>query len=268
MHSEFFVFNVFNREIIMMSYSFFYGLAVVFVVVTSYFNIRQYNFTNKQIVYLFVPIILGGFVGARFLHFVFNYSLYLEGELDFFDLHMRGFTIIGGLIFAMLTGFGMGKVYKVNMWKFGDVTIPFVAFGIGIARIGCFLNGCCFGHVTNMPWGVKFPILSFAHQYQITNGLSNIFIVLKVHPAQLYELVYVVVGGVIVILINRKRIFDGAGILFFGVWFSLFRLMNMYFRVLPDSLKISIFQYSLLYVFIFLVCSGLILWKIKCKIKV
>jgi phosphatidylglycerol:prolipoprotein diacylglycerol transferase len=266
MHPELFVLHFADREIIIMSYSFFYALAIVFVIVGGYWALLKNGNTHKKIVCMIGSMGLAGLVGARLLHFVFNLSAYRDGQLHLFDLHMRGFTIVGGLLFAIIVGWFVSKKCNVNVWKFGDILVPFVAFGIAIARVGCFLNGCCFGHTTTLPWGIKFPILSFAHQYQISHGLSNFFTVLRVHPTQLYEMLYAIIGGVIVIIINRKKIFDGAGILFFGMWFSLFRLFNSFFRQMPDTLKITQLQYGVIYVGIFLFCFFIFLYLYR-KIK-
>jgi len=266
MYPELFTLHFANKTFIIMSYSFFYSLAVIFVVSGSFWIARKNKFTFKQIFFLLSTLVVSGFIGARLLHFIFNPEMYANGNLQLFDLHMRGFTIVGGLLFSIITGFIIGKVYQINIWRFGDITIPFVAGGIGIARMGCFLNGCCYGHITKMPWGVKFPILSLAHQYQISHGLSNIFVVLRVHPTQIYEMLYAGIGGIIVILINRKKVFDGAGILFFGMWFSLFRILNTYFRQLPESLILSETQYTIIYLIIFTGCLSIFLYKYK-KIK-
>ncbi len=253
MHPELFIFSIFGQNIVIMAYSFFYMFAIVFVIITSYFSARHNNFSVHQTLCLLGGGAVAGLLGARLLHFIFNPSMYgSSGSLHLFDLQMHGFTIVGGLIFAVMVGWVIGKLSNINIWKFGDATIPFVAFGIAIARVGCFLNGCCFGHVTHVPWGVQFPILSFAHQYQIVHGFSNIFVVLPVHPTQIYELIYAVLGGAIVIFINKKNIFVGAGILFFGMWFSIFRIVNMYFRQLPESLTLSVRQYTSIYILIFI----------------
>ena len=253
MYPELFTFSIFGQNVVIMAYSFFYILASIFVIIASYFSARHNNFSVRQTFCLLGGGAVAGLLGARLLHFIFNPSMYDSGSsLHLFDLQMHGFTIVGGLIFAVMVGWVIGKLCNIDIWKFGDVTIPFVAFGIAIARVGCFLNGCCFGQVTHAPWGVRFPTLSFAHQYQIMHGLSNIFVVLPVHPTQIYELIYAVLGGVIVIFINKKNIFAGAGILFIGMWFSIFRIVNMYFRQLLESLTLSVVQYTTIYILIFI----------------
>jgi len=263
MHPELFSFYLFGNNIIIASYSFFYTLAALFVIVGSYMSVIRHGFSHKKSLYMLFFVALAGFVGARLLHVILNPSLYMSGQLHVLSLHMKGFTIVGGLISAIIAGIIVGKMCDINVWRFGDIIVPYLGFGIAIARIGCFLNGCCFGHVTSLPWGVKFPLLSYAHQYQITHGIGNIFAVAPVHPTQIYEMIAVVIGSLIAIAINHKKMFSGAAILFFGMWFSVFRLINMLFRQMPDSLILSQNEYIVVYFGIFIICLAIFIYKFK-----
>ncbi|MEA3322758.1 MAG: prolipoprotein diacylglyceryl transferase family protein, partial [Patescibacteria group bacterium] len=263
MHPELFSFHLFGNNIIITSYSFFYTLAVLFVIVGSYMSVIRHDFSHKKALCMLFFVALAGFVGARLLHVVLNPSLYMSGQLHVLSLHMSGFTIVGGLIAAIIAGIIVGKMCGINVWRFGDIVVPYLGFGIAIARMGCFLNGCCFGHITSLPWGIKFPLLSYAHQYQITHGVGNIFAVARVHPTQIYEMLAVIIGSVFAIVINRKNIFPGAAILFFGMWFSAFRLMNMFFRQMPDSLILSQNKYIVVYFGIFVMCLIIFIYQLK-----
>ena len=66
-----------------------------------------------------------------------------------------------------------------------------VALGIATARFGCFLTGCCFGSVTNLPWGVNYTAGSPAHWVHRHSGLitRDAIASMPVHPTQLYEAV-------------------------------------------------------------------------------
>ena len=71
---------------------------------------------------------------------------------------------------------------------------PTVGLGIGLGRIGCFLNGCCFGTPTDLPWGVTFPEGSIP---------DYIFHNQAIHPAQLYSSLY---GFALFFLRRAKRL--------------------------------------------------------------
>lgn len=70
-----------------------------------------------------------------------------------------------------------------------DAVAPAVAVGAAVGRIGCFLNGCCHGAPSDLPWSVCFPAGSHAWARQVNDGLitPESLISLPVHPTQLYS---------------------------------------------------------------------------------
>ena len=263
MYPELFTVHLWEHEWTAVSYSFFYTLAIAFVLIGSYTSAVKKGFSRKNTLILIGTMTVAGFIGARGLHVLFNPNTYINGELSIIDFHMAGFTIVGGILCAIFFGSIVGRIFFIDIWSFADNTIPFVGAGIAIARIGCFLNGCCFGHVTQVPWGIHFPLLSPAHVYQITHGFGNIFFTSAVHPTQLYEMIAVIIGSIIALLISRNNLFSGAAVLFFGMWFSGFRFINSFFREFPDSLILSIWEYGLIYCGIFLFCLTLFIIRLK-----
>ena len=78
-----------------------------------------------------------------------------------------------------------------------DYFAPTVGLGIGISRIGCFLNGCCFGTPTDLPWGIEFPIGSIPYA---------VFGSQHLHPAQIYSSLYgLALFGVLHFLLKRRQ---------------------------------------------------------------
>jgi phosphatidylglycerol---prolipoprotein diacylglyceryl transferase len=82
-----------------------------------------------------------------------------------------GLAYYGGFLFAVPVGLWYAKRHKLGVWRIADLTSPFIALGLFFGRMGCFLNGCCYGRECSLPWAVRFP------------GLGNV----PVHPTQLYE---------------------------------------------------------------------------------
>ncbi|MBU2652501.1 MAG: prolipoprotein diacylglyceryl transferase, partial [Bacteroidetes bacterium] len=88
-----------------------------------------------------------------------------------------------------------------------DYFAPTLGLGLGITRIGCFLNGCCFGTPTDLPWGIHFPEGSLPWM---------VFQNQAVHPAQLYSSLYGIMIFILlhVVLQRRKFIGQAVGLLF------------------------------------------------------
>ncbi len=83
-----------------------------------------------------------------------------------------GLAFYGGFLLAAPVGLWYAQRKRLGLLRIADLCSPVVAYGLFFGRMGCFLNGCCYGRPTDLPWGVDFPTLpGHAH----------------VHPTQLYE---------------------------------------------------------------------------------
>lgn len=154
------------------------------------------------------------------------YLLFHRGEYDWgvFYVWHGGLVFYGGVILAVFSIIFYLKKKHISVLKIGDLLMPGILLGLAFGRIGCFLNGCCYGQVVQgLPWSVCFPMITNArdeitgspafidhvHQNLISN---NAFMSLPVHPAQLYESILVVLFFVILSVIwARKKRFDDKG---------------------------------------------------------
>jgi phosphatidylglycerol:prolipoprotein diacylglycerol transferase len=136
--------------------------------------IQQYK--NPDVILDFVlAAVIGGIVGAR-LFYVFGHWSEFSGHLgSIFQLNMSGLVFYGGLLlglgFAILVGF----LRKVRFWIIMDLAGLCVPLALAIGRVGCLLNGCCYGKPTGLPWGITYPASS---------GIIG-----ARHPTQIYELI-------------------------------------------------------------------------------
>ncbi|MDX9914064.1 MAG: prolipoprotein diacylglyceryl transferase [Candidatus Moranbacteria bacterium] len=263
MHPELFSIQLGNFVWVVKAYSFFYFIAALVVALGTFWLAKKRGFKNGALLVFIFGVIVGGFVGARILHWFTNQNAYVLGEYNLFSLDMEGFAFSGGIIGALLIGYLLCRKLKIDFWKLGDTSIVFLGVGIAIARVGCFLNGCCFGKSTKLPWGVNFPELSQAHQYQLSHGVGSFFGVAAVHPTQLYEALAALIGSLMAVHFIRKKVSTGVAILLFGLWFSFFRLLNMRLRVMPSTFDAPEFFYPIFYVSVMIMCGGMIWIKLK-----
>jgi phosphatidylglycerol:prolipoprotein diacylglycerol transferase len=109
-----------------------------------------------------------------------------------------GLVFYGGLIGAALGGMLYARMKKLPLWKLGDVLAPSIALGYVFGRIGCLLNGCCYGKPSNLPWAIRFPADNPNHPPTI-----------PVHPTQIYDaLLNLILYAGLAWLYRRKK-FDG-----------------------------------------------------------
>ena len=242
------------------AYPFFLSLALIVVMAGSYWFARRRGFLAKDTLYMLIGMGLAVFIGARLLNIIVSFNWYREDFTRLYSFEATGFSLYGGILAALIAGAIISKMRRLPLKKFADTVIPFMGLGVVIMRIGCFLNGCCFGEKTDLPWGVTFPILSPAHKYQIADNFLGSMASSPVHPTQLYELIAALLGVILAFWIIKKRLPDGAAFLAFGIWFSAFRWLNLLFRVTPSVTSVPDYFYPLFYAGIILV-GGLFLKK-------
>lgn len=99
-----------------------------------------------------------------------------------------GLAYYGGFIFAVGFAFYYVRKHKLGWWRTADLAAPGIMLGLVCGRLGCFLNGCCYGKPTTSALGVVFPRGGAAWRQQVDAGLIRPTAqALPVHPTQLYE---------------------------------------------------------------------------------
>lgn len=99
-----------------------------------------------------------------------------------------GLAYYGGLICAAAYAYYFTHKHKIPWWRVADLAAPAILLGLFFGRMGCYLNGCCYGKVTDGPLGIRFPIGSSPWRAQYEAHLIQPHAeMLPVHPTQLYE---------------------------------------------------------------------------------
>ena len=163
-----------------------------------------------------VGVILGGRLGYILFY---NLSYYLSHPMKFFAVWEGGMSFHGGLTGAVLATLYFIRKHKVRFYPLADIGFLAAPVGLGLGRIGNFINGELYGRVTDVPWGVVFP-----------GGGS-----LPRHPSQLYEAF--LEGPVMFLLlfvVSRKVKKEGVVVWSFIALYGLFRFLVEYFRE-PDE---------------------------------
>ena len=158
-----------------------YGLmlAIAFLVGTwlALREARRLGLDEDRIVTVILIALVAGVVGARGLYVLQHLSSFRESYVSVLALWQGGLTLYGGVVLGTLGGLIAARRMGLPMWVVADALTPSLALGTVLGRTGCYLNGCCYGRPTELPWGVVFPHDSFA-------GLE--FGSVPVHPTQLY----------------------------------------------------------------------------------
>ncbi len=138
----------------------------------------RYRFTGPQVLQVGLIGFAGGIVGGRLGFVLLNLSDYSGDPASVFDLWRGGMSWHGGLAGSLLVLAIASPLIGVSFARVFDLGAPGIAIGYAIARIGCFVNGCCYGHRCDLPWAVTFP--------QSGTATSPAF---PSHPTQLYSVI-------------------------------------------------------------------------------
>ena len=158
-------------------------LAAAFLVssTSAIFQAKKEKVDPDIIFNLFFIVFIFGIIGARILYVIENISYYLRNPLEIIMLQLGGLSWFGGLILGFLSATVFLKKKKLSIYRILDLISPFVALGQAIGRIGCLLNGCCFGRISK--FGIYFPVhklVLIPTQIYSSLILVFIFIILRV----------------------------------------------------------------------------------------
>lgn len=261
MHAEAFVISLFGSELTIRPYHFFLTLAIVVVICGSWITLERIGYKRRDIGILLGTTVVAALIGARFLNALINWTSFINDPSSWFTFGAVGFSLYGGIVSALIVGYYVARHLKLEPWKILDHIAPFIGIGIALIRVGCYLRGCCFGHETNVLWGVHFPALSPAHLHQISEGIVFLFGVHAVHPTQLYEIAGALIASVVAWILLRRKAATGVPALAFIIIFTVVRLITYYFRVIPENYVVPVWFYPLLYVMILIVSVSLLIKK-------
>jgi phosphatidylglycerol:prolipoprotein diacylglycerol transferase len=161
---------------------------------------RRMGFDADTILALGMEIFVAGIVGARLFYVIEYHQMFFppgrplrEGLLDAINIPAGGLVVFGSLPAAGLAAWWFAKRRKLPLLRLADCIAPGMLVGLALGRIGCFLNGCCYGGPCDLPWAVQFPPESPPWIDQVQRGLLPPPAAgqpeawsLPVHPAQLY----------------------------------------------------------------------------------
>lgn len=138
-------------------YSYGLMLAIAFLVASYLASIRarKENINPDRIFNLLFIIFISGIIGSRIFYVVENIGYYVKNPAEIAMFSRGGLSWFGGLITGIISGIIYLKLKSLPLYKIADLIVPFLALGQAIGRIGCLLNGCCFGKTSE--FGFYFP---------------------------------------------------------------------------------------------------------------
>lgn len=254
-------FNIFGIDV------YWYGIIIAIGVILAFIyalkRTKQFGLISDNVFDVVFVAIIFGFIGARAY-----YCIFIDTQINFFDLRHGGLGIYGGIILAAVAAAVMCVIRKVNLPALFDLGGLGLLIGQSIGRWGNFVNQEAYGAPTagTLPWGMTGTIIIQApevvqKQAELDAAGSGIYAL--VHPCFLYESLWCLIGFIALHFYSKKlRSFDGEVFLLYVMWYGLGRFWIEGLRT--DSLMLGDFRVSqLVAASSFVIALGLFIF---CKI--
>ncbi len=234
-------FNLFGVDV------YWYGIIIAIGVILAFIyamkRAKQFGLIADHVFDVVFVAIIAGFIGARAY-----YCIFINAEINFFDLRHGGLAIYGGIIGAAIAAAIMCLIRKVKLPALFDMGGLGLLLGQAIGRWGNFVNQEAYGAPTagSLPWGMTGTIIIedpqvIAMQNQLDATGEGLYAL--VHPCFLYESLLCIIGFVVLHFWSKKlRTFDGEIFLLYVVWYGIGRGLIEGLRT--DSLMIGDFRVS------------------------
>ena len=209
-----------------------YGLMLwIALIVGLWRTLRAARYTDlkrEHVVDVVLYGLLAGILSAHIVSILLDLPYYSHRPSEILDLWrgmfspaggIRGLSFHGGLTGAVVAALIYTRRKGIGFMAMADLCSPGLALGYGIARIGCFLNGCCYGIPTSLPWGMRFCADPVSGELTPPS-----------HPTQLYALAASILIFIALVAIERRKRFTGQVFLSYLALYSVYRFLIEFFR--------------------------------------
>lgn len=202
-----------------------YGLAYLFGILSAFLLLRnelklKLFLNSDQILNFFTYVTIGILVGGR-LGYVLIYDLnfYLHHLFDIIAIWRGGMSYHGGALGALFATYIFSRVNQKSFLGLMDMLCWGSTIGIFFGRIANFINAELFGRITDLPWGMVFPLAGPFPR----------------HPSQLYEAFFegLLLGLFLSFIYRRSWYKKGVLVCFYLIGYGFFRFFLEFFRE-PD----------------------------------
>lgn len=200
------------------SYGFMLSLALLVSSLGLLKQASREGFNPDHVLEAVIAASAAGLIGSRLLYVFLNWELYQGQWIKILYTRSGGLSFYGAFIGGLVALFAWCRFRKLQFLKLTDLMAPYLALGYALGRVGCFLNGCCYGIVSPVPWALPaFTADRFLR-----------------HPVQLYASLGGLIIFIILYRIRPKRPFEGFQLIMLALLYGVLRFITEYFREEPE----------------------------------
>jgi phosphatidylglycerol:prolipoprotein diacylglycerol transferase len=226
---------------------------------------KRYNKPFETYLNIAYIMIFGGIIGARLSYVLLHLSEFSGHWTSTFNpfgsevYGIAGLNLYGGVLLAVILTYIYCRYKKLHILEVFDDFSPTLGIGLFFTRIGCFLNGCCFGTPSDIFCAVKFPIGSIPF---------SVFGSQHIHPSQLYSSLYGLLLFLILHFKMRSKKFTGQLIAILFMVEAAFRFAIEYVRYYEDAMNYTLLGVTFTFnqvISVSLFLLGLIIYLVQNK---
>lgn len=242
-------FTVFGQDIYW--YGIFIGLGVILGVLLALHEAKRTGQNPDTYLDFIIYAMTIAIIGARLYYVIFSWDFYSQHPEKIFAIREGGLAIYGGIIGGVLTAIVYSRVKKKNFWVMADTMAPSLILGQMLGRWGNFFNKEAFGGFTDNLFAMRYQLSQVRASDVTPDILQNLVTVngvdyIQVHPTFLYESMWSLCVFVILLILQRKKKFNGqvCATYFFGyalgrVWIEGLRTDQLCIGNVPVSQALS-----------------------------
>ena len=249
-----------------------YGILVAIGMIVAYFLFlrlsKREGLNPDSVEFVFIVTVLSGLVGSR-IAFVIEHPEFVESFLDIFAIWKGGVSFYGGFIGAVFGFLLSVRIKSLPFWKSADAAAPSLVLGHAIGRLGCFSAGCCYGRpvpgADNLSVGIHF-VKDFPFFYLVFPQGSTAPPGIALYPTQLLEAAGNLLIFIVLLLLYRKKTFDGEVIALYAILYGSLRFALEFYRGVTPPIEAIGLTWNQL-VSIALVATGILLFLVLRKMR-
>lgn len=242
-------FTVFGQDIYW--YGIFIGLGVILGVLLALHEAKRTGQNPDTYLDFIIYAMIIAIVGARLYYVIFSWDFYSQHPEKIFAIREGGLAIYGGIIGGVLTAIVYSHLKKKSFWVMADTMAPSLILGQMLGRWGNFFNKEAFGGFTDNLFAMRYQLSQVRASDVTPDILQNLVTVngvdyIQVHPTFLYESMWSLCVFIILLILQRKKKFDGqvCATYFFGyalgrVWIEGLRTDQLCIGNVPVSQALS-----------------------------
>ena len=242
-------FTVFGQDIYW--YGIFIGLGVILGVLLALHEAKRTGQNPDTYLDFIIYAMIIAIIGARLYYVIFSWDFYSQHPEKIFAIREGGLAIYGGIIGGVLTAIVYSRVKKKNFWVMPDTMAPSLILGQMLGRWGNFFNKEAFGGFTDNLFAMRYQLSQVRASDVTPDILQNLVTVngvdyIQVHPTFLYESMWSLCVFIILLILQRKKKFNGqvCATYFFGyalgrVWIEGLRTDQLCIGNVPVSQALS-----------------------------